>query len=739
VISAAAHHLNYTEDCVPKSTLPGFMISLWRGKYYDQTWQKECSSYILFPGYDHWSQEARAFVFLFALLYSFLGVAIVADVFMGAIEVITSKTVENVRTNPLTGKQDVVSENVWNATVANLTLMALGSSAPEILLSALGSVTTLGEPADVLGPSTIVGSAAFNLLIITGVCVTAIEAPKVKRVKQFQVFCITAFSSVFAYVWLFIIIEVWSKGIVTVLESAITFAFFPLLVALAYGADRRWRVFPFTLFISNKVVDARGLKWDDAMTADEESGEGGAAEEDAKAKAADDSDEDEAMMTEYLKFRANAVRMISGGVRMELRHTEPGVDMLDGLEDNQPEEFINGMSSDPYCQVIIGKHVLKTKFKRRVLNPIWDTTFFINDLDTSEDNVMHVKVFDHDDLSADDLLGIGSFQLEDIKMDENVDVKVELKDNRGDYAGHVNLTFLVTTAMTKKNADGNRRSFVVNVYSGSNLPASEKANKYIDGAAAFAAAGLAKLGRWGSKQKIVVGAVMRTYKAQFLNALSVHGELDDDGVELPPSGVDLLMHFLTVPWKVLFAMIPSNEYGGGWTCFVVAIIFIGGLTAVVGELASVFGCVVGLEKSVTAITFVALGTSLPDTFASKLAAIHLPTADDAVGNVTGSNSVNVFLGIGFPWLISSAYQLSKGEDFIVVSPGFGLSVMVFCISACICLGTLMLRRFYVGGELGGDKNIANATAGMYICLWFAYIIISSFRTYGTCCMSWNIT
>jgi solute carrier family 8 (sodium/calcium exchanger) len=68
-----------------------------------------------------------------------------------------------------------------------------------------------------------------------------------------------------------------------------------------------------------------------------------------------------------------------------------------------------------------------------------------------------------------------------------------------------------------------------------------------------------------------------------------------------------------------------------------------------------FGCVCGIEDSVTAITFVALGTSLPDTFASMSAAKNSETADSAIGNVTGSNSVNVFLGLGLPWLISTTY------------------------------------------------------------------------------------
>lgn len=48
------------------------------------------------------------------------------------------------------------------------------------------------------------------------------------------------------------------------------------------------------------------------------------------------------------------------------------------------------------------------------------------------------------------------------------------------------------------------------------------------------------------------------------------------------------------------------------------------------------GCVVGLKTSVTGITIIALGTSLPDTFASRTAAIQDEYADAAIGNVTGT-------------------------------------------------------------------------------------------------------
>ena len=43
----------------------------------------------------------------------------------------------------------------------------------------------------------------------------------------------------------------------------------------------------------------------------------------------------------------------------------------------------------------------------------------------------------------------------------------------------------------------------------------------------------------------------------------------------------------------------------------------------------------GLKASVAGITIVALGTSLPDTFASRTAALHDDGADAAIGNVTG--------------------------------------------------------------------------------------------------------
>ena len=53
------------------------------------------------------------------------------------------------------------------------------------------------------------------------------------------------------------------------------------------------------------------------------------------------------------------------------------------------------------------------------------------------------------------------------------------------------------------------------------------------------------------------------------------------------------------------------------------------------QLGKLLGCVVGLKNSVTGITIIAIGTSLPDTLASRTAALHDIGADAAIGNITG--------------------------------------------------------------------------------------------------------
>jgi len=185
-----------------------------------------------------WDWRVRAVLYLVGLLYSFLGISIISDIFMCAIEKITSKTTEiHIASADADSPSDVIEVPVWNNTVANLTLMALGSSAPEILLAVIGIIGNNFE-SEALGPSTIVGSASFNLLAISAVCIAGVPTGEIRRIKAFPVFIITSFFSVFAYIWIVIVLVVSTPDKVDLWEAIVTFLFFPVLVVIAFFADK---------------------------------------------------------------------------------------------------------------------------------------------------------------------------------------------------------------------------------------------------------------------------------------------------------------------------------------------------------------------------------------------------------------------------------------------------------------------------------------------------------------------
>ncbi|XP_068455625.1 sodium/calcium exchanger 1-like [Clinocottus analis] len=233
---------------------------------------------------------------------------------------------------------------------------------------------------------------------------------------------------------------------------------------------------------------------------------------------------------------------------------------------------------------------------------------------------------------------------------------------------------------------------------------------------------------------LVIGS--SSWREQFVEAVTVRSGGDDDGdgdecgEEKLPSCFDYVMHFLTVFWKLLFALVPPTDYLNGWACFVVSISVIGLLTAFIGDLASHFGCTVGLKDSVTAVVFVALGTSVPDTFASKVSAIQDQYADASIGNVTGSNAVNVFLGIGVAWSIAAVYHYSKGQEFRVDPGTLAFSVTLFTVFAFICIAVLVYPPpARDRGELGGPRVPKMLTSCLFFSLWLLYIVFSSLEAY----------
>jgi solute carrier family 8 (sodium/calcium exchanger) len=258
----------------------------------------------------------------------------------------------------------------------------------------------------------------------------------------------------------------------------------------------------------------------------------------------------------------------------------------------------------------------------------------------------------------------------------------------------------------------------------------------------------------------------KNWAQQFKDALFEVGDGDDEedeeggepaGPKEGPGKLDIFIHVLTVPWKLLFAFVPPVDYCGGWACFCGSLCMIAVVTAIVGDMANLVGCSFGILPETAAVTFVALGTSLPDTFASQTAAKMDPYADASIGNITGSNSVNVFLGVGIAWTLAAFYwQTSKPTDewitrlskmdsgiidnvrkmvpdadsnavFVTPAGTIWLNLMVFCVNAFAALQHLFARRKKWGGELGGPKKgfMGQYFSGGFLCFqWCIYIIAS---------------
>lgn len=233
-----------------------------------------------------------------------------------------------------------------------------------------------------------------------------------------------------------------------------------------------------------------------------------------------------------------------------------------------------------------------------------------------------------------------------------------------------------------------------------------------------------------------------------------NGEIED------VSCIKALLHFLSIGWKVLFSVItPPPNMLGGYATFLLALTWIGVVVYVVAEVAGLFGCITGFRSGFTAITFVAIGTSLPDTFASRTAAVNSKYADEAVGNITGSNCVNVFLGLGAPWLIATIYNGSSKACKVctagieemkathgltqqeavweclpfcghkVGAKGLTMSVILFLSTSTVGFIILILRRVFVKGELGGASCSRYSTAFAFVFLWVIYVTIAGMDVY----------
>nr|XP_028580793.1 sodium/calcium exchanger 1 isoform X9 [Podarcis muralis] len=856
---------------------------------------------------------ARATVYFVAMVYMFLGVSIIADRFMSSIEVITSQEREITIKKP-NGETTKTTVRVWNETVSNLTLMALGSSAPEILLSVI-EVCGHGFTAGDLGPSTIVGSAAFNMFVIIAICVYVVPDGEVRKIKHLRVFFVTAAWSIFAYTWLYLILSVISPGVVDVWEGLLTLFFFPICVVFAWVADRRLLFYKYVykkyragkqrgmiiehegegpqskadIEMDGKVVNSHVesfldgtlvLEVDEKDHDDEEARrEMARILKELKQKHPDKEVEQLIELANYQVlsqqqksrafYRIQATRLMTGAGNILKRHAadqaRKAVSMHEvncEVADNDPISKVFFEQGTYQCLENCGTVALtiarrggdltKTisvdfrtedgtanagsdyeftegtvvfkpgEMQKEIRVGIIDDDIFEEDenflvhlsnvkmlSEEGEDGVLEVNhiatvaclgspatatvtIFD------DDHAGIFTFEEPVTHVSESVgtmEVRVlrtsgargnvivpyktlegtakgggedfedtcgELEFQNDEIVKYITLRILDREEYEKECSfflvleepiwirRGMKGGFTITEENEEKQPLTSKEEEE----RRIAEMGRPILGEHTKLEVIIeesyefkntvdklikktnLALVVGTnsWREQFIEAITVSaGEDDDDdecGEEKLPSCFDYVMHFLTVFWKVLFAFVPPTDYWNGWACFVVSILMIGLLTAFIGDLASHFGCTIGLKDSVTAVVFVALGTSVPDTFASKVAATQDQYADASIGNVTGSNAVNVFLGIGVAWSIAAIYHAANGRAFEVQPGTLAFSVTLFTIFAFISVGVLLYRRRpEIGGELGGPRTAKILTSCLFVLLWLLYILFSSLEAY----------
>jgi len=870
----------------------------------------------LWPGTDQMSigdRFGRGLLYAVLMLWLFIGVAIVSDKFMESIEMITAQEKEVSVKDPRTGKTQVVIVKVWNETVANLTLMALGSSAPEIMLSVI-EIWAKGFKAGDLGPGTIVGSAAFNLFMIIGLCMYVIPDDEVRKIKHLRVFIITASWSVFAYVWLYLILGAISYGQVDSWEGIVTFLFFPATVYTAFVADRRMF---FYKYLDKKYRAQRGV-----IVQSEKGDIENRAEEKFK-------DFDEDVDPALAEFERNRREYINAMKRIRLEN--PDISLID-LETKAREEVMaKGPKSRAYYRAqatrkMAGKEDAAKAFKKQLaaeaeaekaalseeeaalaaslekkddgvsrimfdpphytvmesvgtfevtvvreggdLNQTIQVDYKTEDgsassegdyieaigtltfgpgetqkmvtLEVLDDDVFeedehfyirisnlrrkdgkpfkeievegedgrksmqactqmgtphmatimildddHSGIFGFEDSEAEIVESVGTYELE-VKRISGARGKVAIPYNTEDGTAkegthyeaqegelmYENEETTKTISIAITDEESYEKSLIMYVEIGEPRHIAEgKEGEGVDYSELDAKSPeelteeekIALLGRpcLGANTRIqirikeskefknsvdkmmqkannsmVVGS--SSWLDQFSEAFTVQADDDDEegedgeeGEEKMPSCGDYIMHFLTLPWKLIFAFIPPTGIYDGYPTFVISILFIGACTAVIGDIAGHLGCFINLKDGVNAIAFVALGTSVPDTFASKTAAIEDETADASVGNVTGSNAVNVFLGIGIAWTMAAIYWEAQGEIFKVEPGSLGFSVTIFCIEALLAIIILMLRRSpVVGGELGGPKLFKTISSSLFVFFWCFYVAISALEAYG---------
>jgi len=192
------------------------------------------------PGWEDWGvgdKVGRGLIIFFVIIYLFFGTAVCVEKLLKSIEMMASKT-EVVTVNDLeTGKDNSTVTRVFKNTFVNVTLKAIGSAIPVIQLCSYEILANDFQSGD-LGPSSVIGSAAFNLFIIIGLSISAFPNKDTRKVKNLGVLLVAAFWTTFAFSWTVSVVGKISYGIVETWEAVLTILLFPFSFVTSFIAER---------------------------------------------------------------------------------------------------------------------------------------------------------------------------------------------------------------------------------------------------------------------------------------------------------------------------------------------------------------------------------------------------------------------------------------------------------------------------------------------------------------------
>ena len=116
------------------------------------------------------------------------------------------------------------------------------------------------------------------------------------------------------------------------------------------------------------------------------------------------------------------------------------------------------------------------------------------------------------------------------------------------------------------------------------------------------------------------------------------------------------------------------------------------------------------------------GTSFPEALSMVT---HHDYADHILVNVSGTNAVSVFLGVGLAWFLAATFHASRGTScgFYVEAEALGAASKLFTGLSVVAFVIILMRQLMLGGALGGKQPWKKLTALLFFFFYFLYVLM----------------